>query len=468
MKALSFISYLDGFAILMKKIKLSEQSPLMSPSFIFGVATSSFQIEGAADRREPCIWDKFCAQPGRIKDASNGIHACQHIDRWQQDVELVASLGVDAYRFSIAWGRVIRANGSVNKEGLAFYVGLVDRLAELGIAAHVTLYHWDLPQYLEDQGGWLNRDTAQRFAEYAEVVVKALGNKVASYATLNEPFCSAYLSYEAGIHAPGYRDRKKGRQAAHHLLLAHGLAIPILRRHAPKAEHGIVLNFSPCHPYSCKEKDRTAAKLAHSYHNLWYLQALLKGTYPDLGDRLKANELPDIQQGDMALISTPIDFLGVNYYTRTVFREKNGWFSDVPPTEQPLTTMGWEIYAEGLTEVLLDLQQSMGGLPKIYITENGAAFPDQLENQSVHDSARIDYYQKHLHAVQDCIEQGIPIQGYFAWSLLDNFEWAEGYTQRFGIVYVNFETQERVLKDSARALQTLWQERKQQVEAVKA
>ncbi|MCC5854067.1 MAG: beta-glucosidase [Idiomarina sp.] len=452
----------------MKKIKLPLHSELLSRDFIFGVATSSFQIEGAADRREPCIWDTFCAEQGRIKDGSHGLNACEHIDRWQDDVALIASLGVDAYRFSIAWGRVIRADGTVNQEGLGFYVNLVERLAALGIASHVTLYHWDLPQYLEDRGGWLNRETAYRFAEYAEVVAKALGNHVASYATLNEPFCSAYLSYEAGIHAPGYKNRKYGRQAAHHLLLAHGLALTPLRKYAPNAEHGIVLNFSPCHPASCDPADRQAAQLAHAYHNLWYLQAILKGQYPDLGDKISPSDLPDLEPGDLTTISQPIDFLGVNYYTRTVFREKNGWFSDVPPTTPPLTTMGWEIYAEGLTEILVDLQNTFGKLPTVYITENGAAFPDKVENNQVHDTARVDYYHQHLNAVHAAIEQGVPVKGYFAWSLLDNFEWAEGYTQRFGIVYVDFDTQQRTIKDSGRALQQLWHERKKQVEAQQA
>jgi beta-glucosidase len=452
----------------MRKISLPKHSKMLTEDFVFGVATSSFQIEGAADSREPSIWDTFCAEPGRIKDGSNGLVACEHIQHWQADLELIASLGVDAYRFSVAWGRVIRADGSVNQAGLQFYIDIVDALNAMGIAAHVTLYHWDLPQYLQDQGGWLNRNTAARFAEYAEVMVKALGNKVASYATLNEPFCSAYLSYEAGIHAPGVKNRKQGRQAAHHLLLAHGLALPRLRHHAPQAEHGIVLNFSPCFPASTQAADVAAAKLAHAYHNLWYLQPLLTGSYPDLGAALREEDLPEIQPDDMDVIAQPIDFLGVNYYTRTVFRDKNGWFSDVPPTQQPLTTMGWEIYPQGLTEVLSDLKQTYSNFPPVYITENGAAFADTLVDNKVHDEARIDYYQKHLLAVHNCIEAGIDMRGYFAWSLLDNFEWAEGYTQRFGIVYVDYATQQRTLKDSAKALQAFWRERAELMKPVAA
>jgi len=444
----------------MTKISLPKSSKLLAADFTFGVATSSFQIEGAADQREPSIWDTFCAQPGRIKDSSDGLVACEHVKFWREDVQLIQDLDVDAYRFSIAWGRVMNADGSVNKAGLQFYVDLVDALQAKGIEAHVTLYHWDLPQFLDDRGGWLNRDIIHDFARYAEVVVQALGDKVASYATINEPFCSAYLSYEAGIHAPGHKNRREGRQAAHHLLLAHGLALPIMRKHAPKAQHGIVLNFSPCHPASDTQADRDAALLGHQYHNLWYLQPILTGRYPDLVKPLNPEHLPQVGSGDMDIIQRPIDFLGVNYYTRTVFREKKGWFSDVPPTKPPLTTMGWEIYPQGLVEILTDLNTTFANLPPIYITENGAAFPDDVVENSIHDAARIDYYQTHLTAVHQCIEAGVDIRGYFAWSLLDNFEWAEGYTKRFGIVHVDFATQQRRLKDSAKALQQFWRQRK--------
>lgn len=455
----------------MTTITLPEPSFLRSPNFIFGVATSSFQIEGDSQGREPCIWDTFCRQPGTIKDGSNGDVACDHVNRWQQDVELIASLNVDAYRFSIAWGRVINADGSVNKKGLQFYVDLVEALAKKRIQSHVTLYHWDLPQYLEDNGGWLNRETAYRFAEYAEVVATALGDKVSSYATINEPFCSAYLAYEAGIHAPGPQPgssrRKHGRQAAHHLLLAHGLALPRLRQAAPAAEHGIVLNFSPCHPASESSSDTEAAERAHQYHNLWYLQPLLSGEYPPLMSQLSEDERPHIEPGDMAIIAQPIDFLGVNYYTKTVFRvTSNGWFSDVPATGDNLTTMGWVIYPEGLTDILVRLKKQCPNLPPVYITENGMAEDDKVEQGGVNDQRRVDYFQQHLLAVHNAIEAGVAIRGYFAWSLMDNFEWAEGYTQRFGIVHVNYETQERVLKNSAKALQKLFLARQSQHHAV--
>ncbi|MDP5205903.1 GH1 family beta-glucosidase [Alishewanella sp. SMS8] len=442
------------------KITLAKTSPLLQPNFVFGVATSSFQIEGAADSREPCIWDTFCDTPGRIKDNSDGKVACDHVARWRDDIELIAGLGVDAYRFSIAWGRVINRDGSINEAGLAFYQQLLDALQAKKIKAFVTLYHWDLPQYLEDHGGWLNRNTAYKFAEYTDIVTKAFGDKVYSYATLNEPFCSAYLSYEAGIHAPGFQNRQQGRQAAHHLLLAHGLAMRVLRKNAPHAKNGIVLNFSPCHPASNSAADVRAAEMADQYHNQWYLQPLLEGSYPPLLAELATDEQPLRVDGDMAIIAEPIDFLGVNYYTRTVYRaNEKGWFSDVPPTTQPLTDMGWEIYPKGLTEILLALHQRYT-LPPIYITENGAAMPDSLLQDKVADQHRVDYFQQHLQATENAIKAGVDIQGYFAWSLMDNFEWAEGYAKRFGIVYVDYVTQQRTLKNSAIALRDVFANRR--------
>ena len=459
----------------MKKITLPSQSVLNHANFTFGVATSSFQIEGDSAGREACIWDTFCDRPDTIKDGSNGDVACDHIHRWQEDVELISELGVDAYRFSIAWGRVIKANGDINRSGLNFYIKLVEALAERGIQSHVTLYHWDLPQYLEDQGGWLNRQTAYRFADYAAVIADALGGKVASIATLNEPFCSAYLGYEAGIHAPGPQAdagsrRKQGRQAAHHLLLAHGLALKTLRQHFAQSaspQLGVVLNFSPCHPLTSSPADLDAAEFAHQYHNLWYLQPMLTGHYPRVHERLAIEDRPQIEPGDMALINQPLDFLGVNYYTRTVFKanQQHG-FSDVPATGEGLTTMGWEVYAEGLTEILLTLDREFDNLPPIFITENGIATADVCDNNAVDDTMRIDYFQSHLLAVHDAIQQGVDIRGYFAWSLMDNFEWAEGYTQRFGIVYVDYSTQQRTLKNSAKALQQLFLARQSQHHAV--
>jgi len=438
------------------KITLAKTSPLLQRDFVFGVATASFQIEGAADSREACIWDTFCATPGRIKDGSDGLVACDHLNRWREDIELIAALGVDAYRFSIAWGRIICADGSINQAGLDFYIQLLDALKARNIKAFVTLYHWDLPQYLQDEGGWLNRATADKFARYADVVSRTFGDRVYSYATLNEPFCSAYLGYEAGIHAPGVQNRQQGRQVAHHLLLAHGLAMQVLQRNAPQALNGIVLNFSPCHPASNSAADIRAADMADQYHNQWYIQPLLEGCYPDLLTQLPAAEQPQITAGDMAIIAQPLDFIGVNYYTRTVYRANSkGWFSDVPPTAPPLTDMGWEIYPQGLTEVLLAMHRRYN-LPPVYITENGAAMPDTLLHNQVADAERVSYFQQHLQATEAAITAGMRIDGYFAWSLMDNFEWAEGYAKRFGIVYVDYATQQRTLKTSAIALRELF------------
>ncbi|MEO3677881.1 GH1 family beta-glucosidase [Rheinheimera sp. FR7-31] len=442
------------------KITLNANSPLLQPDFVFGVATAAFQIEGAAERREPCIWDTFCATPGRIKDGSDGLVACDHVNRWQDDVELIAALGVDAYRLSLSWGRIIRRDGSINSEGLNFYLQLLEVLKARNIKAFVTLYHWDLPQYLQDNGGWLNRDTAYKFADYAKVVAQAFGDRVYSYATLNEPFCSAYLSYEAGIHAPGVQNRQQGRQVAHHLLLAHGLAMQVLRQYAPHAVNGIVLNFSPCHPATDSAADRRAADMADQYHNHWYIQPLLEGCYPPLLDELAPGDKPVIQDGDMAIIAQPLDFLGINYYTRTVYRANSkGWFSDVPPTTPPLTEMGWEIYPQGLTEILLAMHQRYP-LPPVYITENGAAMADSLHDGQVADHSRVAYFHQHLQATEDAINAGMRIDGYFAWSLMDNFEWAEGYAKRFGIVYVDYQSQQRTLKHSAIALRDLFAGRK--------
>lgn len=441
-------------------ITLPADSRLTRNDFVFGVATSSFQIEGAADQRLPCIWDTFCRQPGTIKDQSDGLIACDHVNRWRDDLELIDSLGVDAYRFSVSWPRVINEDGSIRQQGMDFYQRLVDVLLEKGLKPFATLYHWDLPQYLADKGGWLNRDTAYRFQDYAAMFSRTLGERVHSYATLNEPYCSAYLGYELGIHAPGMKKRAFALQAAHHLLLAHGLGMQVLQQNAPKALNGIVINLSPCHSATDRSEDVQAAKDADQYFNRWYLDPVLSGRYPELMQRLPAEDLPTMQDGDLKQIAQPLDFLGVNYYTRGVYyRGDSDYFSAVEPRYVPLTDMGWEIYPEGLTEILLDIHQRYR-LPPVYITENGAALPEQIDNQKVLDSSRIDYFDRHLHALHEAIAKGVDVRGYFAWSLMDNFEWAEGYERRFGIVHVDFETQARTLKSSALAWRHMLQRRR--------
>lgn len=434
------------------KLSVPDHSPLQSRDFIYGVATSAFQIEGASDRRLPCIWDTFCAQPGAISDGTDGHIACDHYHRWEQDLELIASLNVDAYRFSVSWPRVMKEDGSPNRSGLDFYLQLLDGLAARNIKAFLTLYHWDLPQYLQDRGGWLKRETAFKFRDYADMISRAFGDRVYSYATLNEPFCSAYLGYEKGIHAPGISDLASGRSAAHHLLLAHGLALEVLNQNSPGSFNGLVLNMSPTYPLSASAEDRHAAVLANDMLFNWYAQPVLAGTYPAAAlAHLPAQAQPPIAPGDMEIIARPMDYLGLNYYTRSVYRaDPDRGFTESPPTGVPLTDMGWEICPQALTDLLVDLNDRYV-LPPVFITENGAAMLDRKINNRINDIDRLHYYQGHLHAVHDAILQGVDIRGYFAWSLLDNFEWTLGHEKRFGITYVDYTTQERTLKASGHA-----------------
>lgn len=437
------------------KIQLPKDSQMLSPKFTYGVATASFQIEGSATNRLPNIWDTFCQKPGAIVDQSDGLTACDHVNLWEKDVELISSLNVDAYRLSISWGRVINQDGSLNNEGVDFYIKLLDRLKQLNIKAFVTLYHWDLPQHIEDNGGWLNRKTAYLFSDYVDKISSAFGHRVASYATLNEPFCSAYLGYEMGIHAPGIAKAKAGRAAAHHLLLAHGLAMRVLQKNCPDAQNGIVLNFTPCYSSTEDAADIAATKYADDYMNQWYIKPIMDGAYPDLLEALPTDVRPDIHDGDLDIISHPLDFLGVNYYTRLIYKaNEQNIFEEVPNGAATHTDMGWEVYPKGLTELLISLS-TLYKLPPVYITENGAAIADKLKDGEVKDLDRINYYQDHLRAVNVAIEQGVDIRGYFAWSLMDNFEWAEGYLKRFGIVYVDYETQERTIKSSGLAYKEL-------------
>lgn len=436
-------------------LQLPADSKMLSQDFTFGVATAAFQIEGGASSRLKNIWDTFCDKPGKIKDQSNGLTACDHFNLWEQDIELIASLGVDAYRFSISWPRVINEQGQVIKEGIDFYQKILDKLHSKNIKAYVTLYHWDLPQHIENTGGWLNRQTAYLFQNYVNLITRAFGHKVYAYATLNEPFCSAYLGYEIGVHAPGLKSPSFGKKAAHHLLLAHGLAMQVLRKNCPKALNGIVLNFSPCHGLTDKPQDIKAAKLADQHFNQWYIKPIIEGQYPDLLDQLPDAHKPNIVEGDLQIIATSIDYIGINYYTREIYQsEAHQGFQKVMNKPLPLTDMGWEIYPQGLSELLLELHRNYS-LPPIFITENGAAMPDKIVDHKINDQQRLDYYQSHLLAVNDAINQGVDVRGYFAWSLMDNFEWAEGYVKRFGIVYVDYKTLKRTIKASGLAYSAL-------------
>jgi len=442
------------------KLTLPNNSKMNSKDFIYGVATASFQIEGGIDQRLPCIWDTFCSLENTIVDGSNGDIACDHYNKWSQDIDMIDSLGVDAYRLSVSWGRVVNEDGSINEQGIAFYTTLLDRLIAKGIKPFVTLYHWDLPQHLEDKGGWLNRETAYEFQKYTEIVIQAFGNRVHSYATLNEPFCSAYLGYEIGIHAPGIKGKEFGKKAAHHLLLAHGLGMKSLKRLSPNTINGIVLNFTPCYPASENLYDIKAAEFADDYFNQWYIKPIFDAEYPEILAQLPASQHPDIIEGDLDIISESVDFLGINYYTRAVYQaDDNEDFSQISLNNVSLTDMGWEIYPQGFSDLLISLNNKYT-LPPIYITENGAAMPDNIIDGKVEDEHRVAYYQSHLNAVNTAIESGVDIRGYFAWSLLDNFEWAEGYLKRFGIVYVDYQSQKRTIKSSGYAYRDLLNQRK--------
>jgi beta-glucosidase len=434
-----------------------------SPDFLFGSATSSYQIEGGLERCLPSIWDSFCSIPGNIRDGSNGNVACDHISKWREDVDLMVHLGLDAYRFSISWPRVIHSDGSLREEGVTFYLGLLDYLNENGIRPFVTLYHWDLPQFLEDAGGWLNRETAYRFRDYANLVTREFGARVYSYATLNEPFCSAYLGYETGEHAPGLASKAFGKKAAHHLLLAHGLAMPVLQENSPDSLNGIVLNFTPCYPATGSADDVEAAHIADETFNQWYIKPLMDGNYPDLIETLADTEAPEIEEGDLKLISRPLDFLGINYYTRSVYRaDQHRGFVRLPPSGSALTGIGWEIFPQGFADLLLSLNRKYR-LPPVYITENGAATANGIEQGGFDDINQNQYFQDHLEAVNTAMQQGVDIRGYFAWSLMDNFEWAEGYEKRFGIVHVDYATQKRTIKASGHSFRDMLNRRKQGV-----
>ncbi|GLY28068.1 GH1 family beta-glucosidase [Kineosporia sp. NBRC 101731] len=448
--------------------------------FRWGVATAAYQIEGAAaeDGRTPSIWDTYSHTPGQVHGDDNGDVACDHYHRMPDDVALIKGLGVDTYRFSISWPRVQPGgSGRLNPKGVDFYSRLVDELLANDVDPWVTLYHWDLPQELEDAGGWPARDTAHRFADYAALMFDQLSDRVTNWTTLNEPWCSAMLGYAYGHQAPGHRDFPAGIRAVHHLLLGHGLATQRMREAATGLDRpvhlGITLNLGPAHPATDTDEDREAARRADGLNNRLYLDPLLKGAYPaDVMDdvALRQAELP-VQEGDLEIISTPIDVLGVNYYTGWLISHLDEDGSSVDSDGalvarsvgrgRPATAMGWEIVPEVFTELLLRLSREYPGVP-LFITENGAAFDDVVAaDGSVPDPERQAYLESHIHAVQDAVVRGADVRGYFVWSLLDNFEWSYGYDKRFGIVRVDYKTQERTLKDSAHWLRgqiRVWRE----------
>jgi beta-glucosidase len=432
---------------------MSKTTNRFPADFVWGVATSAYQIEGASyeDGRGESIWDAFCRMPGRIAGRATGEVACDHYHRWPEDLDLLARLGVNAYRFSVAWPRVLPSGrGRIEQRGLDFYDRLVDGLLEMGVSPYVTLYHCDLPVALQESGGWADRTTVNAFVEYADAVTRRLGDRVASYATLNEPWCSAYLGHERGEHAPGLGNRTLALTAAHNLLLAHGHALPVMRENAPRSRHGIVLNLSPAYPASPRDEDVLAARRYDDFFNRWYLDPIFRGEYPEDAWRGYGRAVPDIEHGDLEAISRPLDFLGVNYYSRALVGAGEGPWPAVAfaPSEGAVTAMGWEIYPQGLVDLLVRLKEEYD-VPDLYITENGAAFQDVAAGGEVLDGERVDYLARHVDAIGEARARGAPVRGYFAWSLMDNFEWAHGYDKRFGLVHVDYETQQRTLKQSA-------------------
>lgn len=417
--------------------------------FSWGSATSSFQIEGApsADGRGESIWDRFCERPGSIRDASDGRVACDHYHRYRDDIDLMRDLGLTAYRFSIAWPRVVPSGtGEINHAGLDFYDRLIDALLEAGIEPYPTLYHWDLPQALEDRGGWPVRATAEAFGTYAGAVARRLGDRVSRWSTINEPFVVTHLGYLNGEHAPGRTNLRDALAASHHVLLAHGLANREIRSVAPAAEVGIVLNFTPVTPVGDSPFARDRQRVIDEWENRWYSDPIGGKGYPEFAVERLGWDRSEVLPGDMELIAAPIDYLGINFYTRKMVGAIDG-----ERTERGgETAMGWEIHPPALGGLLRSLHTSYA-FPKLFVTENGAAMPDdhRADDGRIADLDRIEYLHAHLAEVADAIDDGVPVEGYFAWSLLDNFEWAWGYGPKFGLVEVDLDTQERRPKQSA-------------------
>ncbi|WP_420033799.1 GH1 family beta-glucosidase [Streptomyces sp. cg28] len=443
--------------------------------FLWGSATASYQIEGAVreDGRTPSIWDTFSHTPGKVLNGDTGDVAVDHYHRWRDDVRLMADLGLTAYRFSVAWPRVQpTGRGPAVQRGLDFYRGLVDELLAHGIKPVATLYHWDLPQELENAGGWPVRDTAYRFAEYATLVGEALGDRVEQWVTLNEPWCSAFLGYGSGVHAPGRTDPAAALRAAHHLNLGHGLATSALRGVLPgRAQIGLSLNPSVVRPLTDDPADLDAKRRIDALANRVFTGPLLKGAYPEdlIADTARVTDWSFVQDGDTGIIHQPLDFIGLNYYTPAIVSAPRaertgprldghggGDHSPWPASEdiefhhvnEDKTAMGWPVDPTGLSDLLLDYTAQAPGVP-LYVTENGAAYDDVVVDGAVHDPERVRYLHAHLGAVHDAIARGADVRGYFLWSLLDNFEWAYGYSKRFGAVYVDYETQQRIPKSSA-------------------
>lgn len=421
--------------------------------FRWGAATAAYQIEGAWDEdgKGESIWDRFSHTPDKIEGGDTGDTACDHYHRWPEDVALMKELNLDAYRFSISWPRLLPiGRGRVNRAGLDFYSRLVDGLLEAGIEPFVTLYHWDLPQALQDWGGWPARDTAKAFVEYADLASRTLGDRVKQWMTLNEPQVVAIVGHMEGRHAPGLADTEKALAAAHHLLLAHGWAVPVIRSNSANAHVGIAMNMTLMTPASPDEADEAAARRRDGEVNRWFLDPLAGRGYPeDLEDWQRTVE-PVVQDGDLEVMATPLDFVGINYYIREVIRSKDARARQEVFPGRERTEMGWEVYPDGIFEILTRVHADYA-FDRLYVTENGAAFVDRVgPGNVVDDPRRVAYLQGYIDAVARAIEAGVPLHGYFVWSLMDNFEWAHGFSKRFGLVYVDYRTQERIVKTSGR------------------
>ena len=429
------------------------------PDFLWGAATAAYQIEGSplADGAGASIWHRFSHTPGRTANGDTGDVACDHYYRYASDIILMRELGLRAYRLSIAWGRIYpKGKGHINQAGLDFYSRLIDKLLEAGIMPNVTLYHWDLPAALDDRGGWLNPDIAEWFGEYAATMFDALADRVPMWATINEPLVVMDGGYMNGNLAPGHRNIYEAPIVTHNLLRAHGRGVQAFRaRNASDSRIGLVVNLDRKYPASDSWQDKEAVARAHAYGNEQYLDPVLLGRYPAKLREIFGDAWPDWPDEDLALIKQPLDYVGVNYYTRLVVKHDETHppinVGVEPQVDALHTEMGWEVFPLALTHILTWLKERYGDIP-LYITENGSAFMDPPEavDGRIEDPLRVEYLRRHLHAIRDAIQQGVNLRGYFAWSLLDNYEWSHGYTKRFGIVHVNYATQERTIKDSGR------------------
>jgi beta-glucosidase len=425
--------------------------------FIWGASTAAYQIEGAADEggRGPSIWDVFSATPGNTRQGQTGAEACDHYHRWPEDLDLARDIGLQAYRLSLSWSRLQpHGRGPLNPEGVAFYTDLLHGLRERGIRPFVTLYHWDLPQPLQDLGGWPHRNTALRFGDYADQVARAFGDLVHDWITINEAWCASFLGYGTGVHAPGVTDIAAAVRASHHLNLAHGLAAEAIRSANAPARLGPSLLLTDTVPASNDSGDLDAARRVDGNNNRWFLDPLFLGRYPEdmLAHYEPTGGLDVIRDDDLTTIARPIDFLGVNHYHRNVVAADPAdthLGARTLPSEPPVTSLGWGVTPASLYEVLVRVHQQYAA-PAMYITENGAAYPDTRDGEAIHDPQRIAYLDRYLRAAAAAINDGVDLRGYFVWSLLDNYEWAEGYAARFGICYVDYATQQRIPKSSAR------------------